>query len=44
MSKRKRNLRLHIMVSHEELAAIQKRMKDKARAHLFARWPLMDMP
>ncbi|MBP2643017.1 MAG: hypothetical protein H6Q67_904 [Firmicutes bacterium] len=28
MSKRKRNLRLHIMVSHEELAAIQERMKE----------------
>lgn len=28
MPKRKRNLRLHIMVSHEELAAIQERMKE----------------
>ncbi len=28
MSKRRRNLRLHIMVSHEELAAIQERMEE----------------
>lgn len=28
MPKRERNLRLHIMVTHEELAAIQKRMAE----------------